>query len=90
MLFSPTLPGEGAGGWGDEQSSCRTILPVGVKDGRRRRRKMAVPRAAAAYGRQLKNNDIFYSKNYISFIWISFCDVDLIPHCDFGLDLFSY
>ena len=50
MLFSPTLPGEGAGGWGDEQSSCRTILPVGVKDRRRRRReKRVVPRAAAAY-----------------------------------------
>ena len=51
---------------------------------------MAVPRAAAAYGRQLKNNDIFYSKNYISFMWISFCSVDLIPYCDFGLDLFRY
>ena len=46
------------------QCSCRTILPVGLKDRRmrlrrrrRRRRKMVVPRADSAYGRQLNKRE---------------------------------
>ena len=32
----------------------RTTLPIGVKGRKRKEKKRAVPRAAAAYGRQLK------------------------------------
>ena len=37
----------------------RATLPIGVK-GRRKEKKRAVPRAAAAYGRQLKRTDLFF------------------------------
>ena len=43
----------------------RAKLPIGVKGRKRKEKKRAVPRAAAAYGRQLKNgNETFGTVTY--------------------------
>ena len=52
--------------WKYADHKDRATLPIGVKDGRERRKILGVPRAAAAYGWRLKSvwNDSRYSKSY--------------------------